>query len=143
MSRSGYTDDYDDPDYNNALELYRGNVDRAVAGKRGQALLREMAEALDAMPEKKLIEEALEYNGQHCALGIVGAKRGIDFSKIQDDAPEQVARAFGIATCLAAEIAYINDDAGPWVGPHGHVETPEERWKRVRAWVGNQIKKEA
>jgi len=33
MSRSGYTDDYDDSDY--PLALYRGSVTRAINGKRG------------------------------------------------------------------------------------------------------------
>jgi hypothetical protein len=53
MSRSGYIDD--DWEEYQLLNLYRGNVWRATVGKRGQALLREMAAALDAMPVRELV----------------------------------------------------------------------------------------
>jgi hypothetical protein len=43
MSRSGYVDDVDQKD----LAMYRGAVASAIRGKRGQALLREMREAMD------------------------------------------------------------------------------------------------
>ena len=45
MSRSGYSTDLDDQ----ALNLWRGTVHRAIHGKRGQAMLRELLAALDAM----------------------------------------------------------------------------------------------
>lgn len=53
MSRSGYVDDCEN------LELYRATVERSIKGKRGQAFLRELAAAMDAMPEKVLIAEEL------------------------------------------------------------------------------------
>ena len=52
MSRSGYGDECTD-DW--ALIRYCGDVASALRGRRGQAFLREFAEALDAMSEKKLI----------------------------------------------------------------------------------------
>ena len=54
MSRSGYSDDYE------GLGLYRQTVENALRGKRGQAFLRELLEALDALDEKKLIEGYLK-----------------------------------------------------------------------------------
>lgn len=54
MSRSGYTDDDDDP---LATGRWRAQVRSAIRGKRGQAFLRELIAALDAMPEKALITE--------------------------------------------------------------------------------------
>ena len=46
MSRSGYTDDNEDPLANGR---WWQAVKRSLEGKRGQALLRELVEALDAM----------------------------------------------------------------------------------------------
>lgn len=66
MSRSGYCDDYDcDP---LPLGRWRGQVASAIRGKRGQAFLRELVAALDAMPEKRLIANDLEQAGNVCAI---------------------------------------------------------------------------
>jgi hypothetical protein len=46
MSRSGYSDDHSEWD----LIRWRGAVASAIRGKRGQAFLRELLVALDAMP---------------------------------------------------------------------------------------------
>lgn len=61
MSRSGYVDDMCDQW---AMICYRGAVSSAIRGRRGQAFLREMLAALDAMPEKRLISGALVFDGQ-------------------------------------------------------------------------------
>lgn len=125
MSRSGYSDDCDYP------ALYRGQVVNAVKGKRGRALLTELAEALDAMPVKELIANELQAGGAYCALGVVGSKRGVNLSEIDPHDSEQVSKTFDIAECLAREIVYVNDEMGPW----REQETPEQRWVRVRKWV--------
>lgn len=57
MSRSGYYEDYEHDWYQ---IMWRGAVKRAIRGKRGQAFLREMLTALDALPEPRLIAEKLE-----------------------------------------------------------------------------------
>jgi hypothetical protein len=46
-------------DYANAGELWAANVARALAGKRGRRALRELREALNALPEKRLIARAM------------------------------------------------------------------------------------
>jgi hypothetical protein len=51
MSRSGYTDDVE---YSWRSIMWRGRVVSAIRGKRGQALLRDLLAALDAMPDKRL-----------------------------------------------------------------------------------------
>lgn len=132
MSRSGYTDDCCSEW---AMICWRGAVASAIRGRRGQALLRELLEALDAMPEKKLIAHELESDGQYCALGTVGAKRGLNMSEIDPDEPDQVAAALGVAPALVQEIEYINDEWG--IYPH---KDDESRWRRVRQWVQEQIK---
>lgn len=126
MSRAGYDDDCDGW----ALIRWRGAVSAAIKGKRGQQLLRELAQGMDAMKEKRLIADELVASGDFCALGVVGANRGIDMQAIDPEDSETVAGVFNIADALAREIVFVNDEMGPWKG-----ETPEQRWVRVRAWV--------
>lgn len=129
MSRSGY--DYDCDEW--ALIRWRGAVASAFRGRRGQAFLREMLAALDALPEGKLIAGELECNGAVCALGAVGRARGTDMDGIDPYDRETVASTFGIAEAMAAEIVYMNDEHGPVN------ETPEWRWARMRSWIEAQL----
>lgn len=126
MSRSGYSDDCDN------LEMYRGAVRQATNGKRGQALLRDLLAALDALPVKALVANELEADGQFCALGALGHQRGIALADIDSEDYDTVAAQFNVAPALAREIMYENDDF--W-----RKETPEARWGRMRAWVASQI----
>lgn len=130
MSRSMYSDDGHDDMWGHIC--WRGAVESARRGKRGQQFLREMLAALDAMPEKKLITGELELNGQVCAIGSVGLARGIDMSKIYPEDYDAVARTFGIAPALVREIEYMNDDE--W-----YSDTPEQRFVRMRKWVESLI----
>ena len=133
MSRSGYSEDCDN------LGLWRGAVDRAIRGKRGQIFLREMAAALDAMPVKKLIAgEIARDDGHVCAIGSVAIARKFDVSKIDIYDGEEVGNMFGVAQALALEIAYENDEGG--FRPYGaKAETDTERWTRMRRWVAANI----
>jgi hypothetical protein len=144
MSRSGYSDDCDN------YGLWLGAVQRAATGYRGQHLLRKLRDALDAMPVKRLIVDAIkDEKGDVCALG------ALDPNAPVYDAWD-LAKHFGIARALAAEIVYRNDEyyeqefiqcEGPaqnaygWNGP-GSVRVsiaPEQRWIKMRAWVDEQI----
>lgn len=165
MSRHGYVDDGDFDD-NLAMGRWRGTVTRTIRGKRGQAFLRELLAALDAMPVKELVAGELEADGCRCALGVVGAARGKDLSRIDTEDWEQLAREFGISETLAREIMWNNDEGtgderlvevevcGP-VRPHypdwgqrTHTHwlpdpsAPARRWANVRKWVASQIKAE-
>jgi hypothetical protein len=133
MSRSGYSDDCE----NWSLICWRGAVTSALKGKRGQAFLLELREAMEAMPEKRLVADVLEADGQFCTIGVLGAKRGINMGALNPDDREGVAEAFGIAPALAAEIVFMNDE-GSW-----NAETPEQRWVRMRAWVESNIQQVA
>ncbi len=129
MSRSGYSDDIEEW----ALIRWRGQVASAIRGKRGQALLRDMIEALDALPEKCLITHDLENEqGDVCALGAVGRKRALKMADVDPEEPEQVAALFDIAPQLAQEIVYENDEV--YYG-----ETPEHRWQRMRKWAAAHL----
>lgn len=129
MSRAGYSDDCDQWD----LIRWRGQVASAIRGKRGQAFLRELIDALDALAEKRLIAHDLEFGGSVCALGSVGLKRGIDMTPLDPEDPEGLAEVFGIAHQLVREVEFMNDEA------HWN-DTPENRWRRMRAWAVENLK---
>jgi len=141
MSRHGYVEfDGDDP---LAEGRWRGAMLSALRGKRGQAFLRELLEAINAIPDKLLVANKFTRGGEVCALGSVAVRRGIDLTEFEpgegedswdDDVDhDALAAKFGIASCMAREIMYENDEGG-WR------ETPQERWKRVRDWVIRNIR---
>ena len=133
MSRSNYGDVED----NWALIRWRGAVAAGIKSKRGQQLLQEMADAMDAMPEKVLISHDLVDDGNFCALGVLGVKRGLDLRTIDPEESESVAKAFGVSEALVREVAFMNDEAGRYG------EAPWERWARMRQWVRSNLLKPA
>lgn len=129
MSRSGYSDDFRMDD-NWAAIRYRGSVSSAIKGKRGQDFIRELIAALEGMPEKKLIGDELQANGEVCALGCVGAKRGIDMSDIDPEDYEVISIKLGIAESMAREIMYENDEFG----------SPARRWEWMMNWAKDNLR---
>lgn len=162
MSRSGYTDDYDE---DGTGGLWRGAVARSIRGKRGQAALKEIAEAMDAMPKKILAAESLVTgSGEFCTLGVLGNVRGLSMDKLDPEDCDAVAKAFNIAPAMVREIVFENDEAisrvHKWIevcGPmrpqrpyyenhYRYVDDPisaedmgARRWGYMRQWVSNQI----
>lgn len=144
MSRSGYSDDVDD----SALNLWRGAVVRAIEGKRGQALLRELVQALDDMPDKRLAAGSFfAADGEFCALGALGDRRGLRLddlgsSEDGDCDPCEVGRRFGVAPALAAEVMWLNDEGLvlDWVPSE---RANDLRWQRMRAWAVQNLKEQA
>ena len=106
MSRSGYSDNCCGPE----LAMYRGQVASAIRGKRGQAFLRDLVDALDALPEKKLIAHELQTAQGVCAIGCVGVKRGVDMHGIDPENHYRLSKTFDIACQLVAEVEFVNDD---------------------------------
>lgn len=126
MSRSGY--DYDGDGWDDIR--WRGAVASAIRGRRGQAFLRELLEALDGMEEPGLIGgEFATVEGDVCALGAVAQRRGLPVLGIDSEAHDELAELLGIAPALVREIEFENDEA--FLG----VVTPRERWERMRSWV--------
>jgi hypothetical protein len=141
MSRSGYSDEHD----SDQIALWRGQVASAIRGRRGQAFLRDLLVALQALPEKRLITGHMVQGDCVCAIGALGKARGVDMSAIDklidasddydDDAVGyKVADLFDIASQLAREVLYMNDD-----GVYG-TETDEQRYERMVTWVEKQIR---
>lgn len=136
MSRSGYSDDC----CGRELDLWRGAVDSAIRGKRGQAFLRELIATMNAMPVKRLIAHDLIANGEVCAIGSVAVARGVDVSGLNPDNSKGIARCMGIANALVKEIAFINDDDD---FAYSSELTPEQRFSRVYEWARSQLRSSA
>jgi hypothetical protein len=138
MSRSGYSDwgDWEGREWE--LIRWRGAVASAIRGARGQAFLREMLSALDALPRKCLVANSFVQEEEEvwvCAIASVARARGVDLSDIDpgdDQVRYPVAARLGIAPALAAEIMWENDEGWP--------ESSEQRFARVRMWIASQIK---
>lgn len=130
MSRSGYSEDLD----NWSIIRWRGAVAAAIRGKHGQAFLKEMLVAFDALDKPRLIAEGLQVDGEFCALGSVGLLRKMDMSEMDPEDNETVCDAFNVTDSLGREIMYENDECS-W-----HEETPEGRFIRMRKWVESKIK---
>lgn len=72
MSRFG---EGDGEEFAGQYELWRANVRRALAGRKGQAALRDLEAALLALPAPRLIHGHLAHNGEVCAVGALVVHR--------------------------------------------------------------------
>jgi len=148
MSRHGYHEDGDCDTW--ASIRWSGAVKSALRGKRGQALLRRLRKALDAMPDKRLIaEDIVTQDGSCCALGAIALAEGLDVEELDPEDAPSVARVFNVAESLAREIVYVNDEYvrptnGRWVdGYYRHNETgqtvgrysPKARFEEKDQWT--------
>lgn len=117
MSRSGYIDDCED---NLAIGRWRGAVLKSIEGKRGQSMLKELLVALDEMQDKKLYPNSFQtQDGEFCALGVLGYKRGTKMDDLVEEYFEDdpycdiglVAERFGVSKALVSEIMDLNDES--------------------------------
>jgi hypothetical protein len=168
LSRSCYSDDYGD-DFPGQLELYRANVARSMRSKAGQARLRELRDALLALPVKELhpvtFAEGTREQPKVCALGAWAlAKADGDPEKAaamvprdaNDDDTYHALKSHGWPRLVVFDAIFYNDETR-WVyetahGPRqrweqhygplqfGRPETPAERYTRILAWVDEQIR---
>jgi hypothetical protein len=132
MSRSGYNEDCDYDEWQ--CIRWRGAVASAIRGKRGQAFLKEMLAALDALPAPRLIAKELVKDGEVCAMGAVALARGLDVSEVDPECYEIVAALFGVSEALVREIAYENDEAA-WSSL-----MPEKRFEHMHKWIAEHIR---
>lgn len=106
--------------------------------------MRDLLDALDAMPVKRLIahelrERATEVlpkvfvGGEVCTLGAIGVQRSVALESIDPEDHGTLGQIFNISGPLVQEIESENDE-GSWN------ETPEKRWLRMRRWVASNIK---
>jgi hypothetical protein len=67
-----------------------------------------------------------------CAIGALAVRRGVDVEGVDPEEAEEVAGLFDINEKLAREVVYMNDEV--------YYESPERRWRNMRAWVASSIK---
>ena len=138
MSRSNYSHEW-----TNEMNLYRATVDRSINGKRGQAFLKRLIKALEAMPTKELHADIFaKPDGACCAMGAVALYEGHDIEKdydpnVQDDS-NYAYEKLNISQSMAAEIAFVND----YEGYFKENERPAIKWKRMYAWAKDRLKDE-
>lgn len=141
--------------------LWEQAVKNALRGRRGQGVLRELRAALLALSRPRLIEGAVVREGEVCAMGALAAHRlaagpltltsyfGGTFGSLReieakfsawldnDSGTTDFGQAMGLTMALSWAIAWENDE-GTWQSN----ETPEERFRRVLAWVERHIQAE-
>lgn len=161
--RIGYSED---EEYPGQFNLWQANCARSLAGRGGQAALRELEVALLALPEKRLIANKLQSpEGEVCALGALAKYKGREMAPAaenendwdefgQDEEMEEFGVSLGMPRLVAWKVVCLNDveldgstlviHQGPyrWPAerPHAYVPvTPEVRYEKVLAWVRKQL----
>jgi len=131
--------------------LWQNAFARAIAGKRGQKILREIERALLEMPERRLLDSHIACGTEVCAVGAYAVW------KYQQDHPDLSRKSiiYGLEgeyyddSESLANTAYLGTELGmPWTMAWELAEandvrfrdcTPEERWERVLNWVRDRI----
>jgi hypothetical protein len=142
-------------------QLWRQALKRALASRRGQAMLREVESALLALPQHELAYENIvelgewDEEGDHqiptgsvCVIGAVAVHRDVKAGATRDAAlldlaeswggehdcweTEELGVSLGMARTLAWKLACLNDET------FGHL-TPPERWEAMLAWVRERL----
>lgn len=153
MSRVVYSEDDVVP-----YEFQEQALKRAIEGRRGQAALRLLIRALDAMPGQRIIDDWLSKDGDVCTIGAMLVQHRVEQGKSREEAIEYVTGAqdvltqrrdgwdwtdiadlattnIDIARYLALELVSLTDEWGQGM-------TPEKRWAFIRTWATNNLKKE-
>jgi hypothetical protein len=150
----------DEEKWTGQFALFDANCRRSIRGKAGQQALRELETALLALPEKRLIKDALEdESGGVCAIACYGKYKGVDLSKFENDyASDEVGIAAGMPRLVAWKVVALNDIEldTVWELAHGPLDrydatyqggiplirdmTSEERYEKVLAWVQQQLR---
>lgn len=143
MSRSGlYEDDGED---HLAHGRWRGAVASAIRGKRGQAFLRELADALDAMPDKWLVAGELQSeDGCNCTLGVIAGRRGLDVASMDVDDYDSIADSLGVNAKIAQEVMWENDESfcdSEYVDVVICGPMRPQFYERARGWVHEKHKR--
>lgn len=152
LSRSGFHEfDCYDRDEILAFGRGRGQIASAIRGKRGQALLRLIRDALDAIPNKQLGSDSLRGDkGCYCAIGAaywfsdkplpyVDHPDYEDF-EIDELIIDSASAHLNAAEILIQEIMWNNDECVRLKRGEIPAMLRRRRWLWMRAWVDNRIK---
>ncbi len=143
MSRSGY-DDYGCESAEEQWQMirWRGAVNSAIKGNRGQSFLRRALKAIDALEKKELAAHTFESSGSYCLLGAVAKHEGVDLTELNEsydeyygdegEGAESLGLELNIAPAMAREIVYENDDCCSG--------SNRSRFEHMRRWIISNIK---
>lgn len=109
MSRFGESDEYDAA----LANLWWANLGRAIRGRRGQRMLGEMLAALEALPEKRLIEGHLVKEGDVCAVGAYVVAQRCAAGKPRDQVLHELALEHARCRCGHGMDSHGNDGRAP------------------------------
>lgn len=138
----------DEEDFPGQFDLWQANCMRSIKGKKGQAALHELEQALLALPEKRLIQgELKDEEGGVCAIGALAQYRNHEPRADPWYEMEQVGMELGLPEMVAWRIVALNDadldfrwERLPGNGFKRVEITPEERYEavlaRVQRWLG-------
>lgn len=143
----------EDEDYPGQFNIWQANCRRSLHGKKGQAALRRLRDALLVMPEKALRSGKLvAHDGAVCAIGALARAEGKlpepepitgDWEDDDiDDTAEWAADNLNIPKLVAWKVVEQNDIQldTKWVRLEGPVQlTGEERYAKMLAWVESQL----
>jgi hypothetical protein len=144
-------DDYYDEQFPNQAELWWANLERSLAGKNGQQALRALLEALESLPEPKLVSGRLATeDGMVCTVGALALHRRVAAGERREhvlrdlaakiteegdlydgegaDITASVGTKVGLSYSIAWRLAMLNDD-------DFSDASPERRYDLVVAWV--------
>lgn len=133
----------EDEDFNNAAILWEANQERSLKSRKGQAALRRLEAALLALPEPKLVADAIKTaDGLVCGLGALAKHENYEGSLELPEAswndwgsgPEvkdamlALAEALDVPKLVAVAIIAENDN-------EYRVNTPEQRYDHLLRWT--------
>jgi len=132
VSRISYCDEEDFP---GQFDLWQGNCERSLRGKKGQEELGELRAALLDLPDKRLLHKALEdEEGGVCAIGAYGKRKGVDLSKFDlDTDTDEVGIVGGMPRLVAWKVVEMNDFQ------FDRHFTPEQRYEKMLAWIDSKL----
>lgn len=148
----------EDENYQNASILWESNQERSLKSRKGQAALRRLEAALLALPEPKLIADAIEADGMVCGLGALakfenyqgdlslpkepeyGTDEWYEYDEEEagretEDAMMALAEALSVPKMVAIAIIYHNDDS------FGAI-TPEARYSKLLTWTRSWLRQD-
>ena len=143
--------DYDHP---GQWALWENALHRAINGRRGQQVLRDLERALVELPEQALSSGSLvDGEGAVCAVGAYVAQKRVEAGERREDVLSDLfiepdawgdlngweaedrtitaAQNAGMQLTVAVAVAGLNDDY--------YKATPQERHTKVLAWVRERI----
>ncbi len=149
MGRIEYGE-YGDP----VANLWQATAKRALGGKRGQAALMEIRDALLAMPSRRLMKDEWAAGGEVCALGAVDVHRhmrnGMSWESARlivehtvEEKPWQFDESFEVEETAQLRLGYTRTLV--WEVMEKNDEqfenmSPEQRWGSMLRWVEEKIK---